>query len=112
MKNSYKSSLSKRPWHSNRLKQLEPISRILKHSYPDQSDSRRFIGECLGPIGPRPSFEDLWSCLTNFWDFDRLSKMKHKTKHKSRDLGPFLGIFGFFSYVMGMGMLSHGFTHA
>ena len=28
------------------------------------------------------------------------------------DLGPFLGIFGFWDYVMGMGMSAHGFTHA
>jgi hypothetical protein len=28
-----------------------------------------------------------------------------------RDLGPFLGIFGFLGYVTGMGMSAHGFTH-
>jgi hypothetical protein len=46
-----------------------------------------------------------------FWDFDRLSKVERKSKRRSRDLGPFLGIFGFWAYVMGMGMSAHGFTH-
>jgi hypothetical protein len=27
------------------------------------------------------------------------------------DLGPFLGIFGIWDYVTGMGMSAHGFTH-
>jgi hypothetical protein len=46
-----------------------------------------------------------------FWDFDRLSKAERKSKWRSRDLGPFLGIFGFWAYVTGMGMSAHGFTH-
>ena len=45
------------------------------------------------------------------WDFDRLSKMECKSKQRSWDLDPFLGIFGFWAYVMGMGMSAHGFTH-
>jgi hypothetical protein len=56
-------------------------------------------------------FEDLWSCLTYFWDFDRLLKVGHKSKQISWDLGPFLGIFGFWAYVTDMGMSAHGFTH-
>jgi hypothetical protein len=36
----------------HRSKQLEPSSRILKQSYPDQSDSGRVTGECWGPVGP------------------------------------------------------------
>jgi hypothetical protein len=36
---------------------------------------------------------------------------EHKTKRRSWDLGPFLGIFGFWAYVTGMGMSAHGFTH-
>jgi hypothetical protein len=39
-----------------------------------------------------------------FWDFDRLSKAERKSKQRSRDLNPFLGIFGFWAYVTGMGM--------
>jgi hypothetical protein len=35
-----------------------------------------------------------------FWDFDSLSKEEHKSKRRSRDLGPFLG---FWEYVMRMG---------
>jgi hypothetical protein len=35
-----------------------------------------------------------------------------KSKRRSWDLNPFLGIFGFWAYVMGMGMSAHGFTHA
>jgi hypothetical protein len=50
--------------------------------------------------------------LTYFWDFGKLSKKEYKTKKISRDLGPFLGIFGFWDYVKGMGMSAHGFTHA
>jgi hypothetical protein len=46
-----------------------------------------------------------------FWDFDRLLKVEHKSKRRSWDLGPFLGIFGFWAYVTGMGMSTHGFTH-
>jgi hypothetical protein len=45
-------------------------------------------------------------------DFDRLSKAERKSKQRSRDLDPFLGIFGFWDYVTGMGMSAHGFTHA
>jgi hypothetical protein len=63
-------------------------------------------------VGPRPSFEDPWSCLTYFWDFDRLSKAERKLKRRSWDLDPSLGIFGFLGYVTGMGMSAHGFTHA
>jgi hypothetical protein len=37
------------------------------------------------------------------WDFDRLSKMERKSKQRSQDLDPFLGIFGFWAYVTGMG---------
>jgi hypothetical protein len=62
-------------------------------------------------VGPWPRFEDPWSCLTYFWDFDRLSKVECKSKRKSRDLGPFLGVFGFWAYVTGMGMSTHGFNH-
>jgi hypothetical protein len=40
-----------------------------------------------------------------------LSKVEHKTKWRSRDLSPHLGIFGIWDYVTGMGMLSHGFTN-
>jgi hypothetical protein len=47
-----------------------------------------------------------------FWDFDRLSKAERKSKRRSWDIEPFLGIFGFWAYVMGMGMSTHGFTHA
>jgi hypothetical protein len=43
---------SRRPWCNNRSKQLEPSSRLLKQSYPDQSDSGRVTGECWGPVGP------------------------------------------------------------
>jgi hypothetical protein len=32
-------------------------------------------------------------------------------EERSQDLNPFLGIFGFWDYVMGMGMSAHGFTH-
>jgi hypothetical protein len=39
-------------------------------------------------------------------------RMERKTKSKrSWDLDPFLGIFGFWDYVTGMGMSAHGFTH-
>jgi hypothetical protein len=48
----------------------------------------------------------------HFWDFENLSKAEHKSKRKSWDLDPFLGIFGFGDNVMGMGMLARGFTHA
>jgi hypothetical protein len=34
----------------------------------------------IGVVGPRPCFEDPWSCLTYFWDFDRLLKAERKTK--------------------------------
>jgi hypothetical protein len=37
--------------------------------------------------------------------------MEHKSKQRSRDLGPFLGFFWFWDYVTGMGMSSHGFAH-
>jgi hypothetical protein len=43
-----------------------------------------------------------------FWDFDRLSKAEHKSKRRSWDLSPFLGIFGFWAYVTGMGMWPMG----
>jgi hypothetical protein len=112
MKILSKSSLSRRSWHKNKSKKLDPSLRPLKQSYLDQSDSGRVTGECWGPVGPRPSLRDYWSCLTYFWDFDRLSKVERKSKQRSRDLSPFLGIFGFWAYVTGMGMLAHGFTHA
>jgi hypothetical protein len=38
-------------------------------------------------------------------------KVERKLKWRLRDLGPFLGLFGFWAYVMGMGMSAHGFTH-
>jgi hypothetical protein len=41
-----------------------------------------------------------------------MSKAERKSKHRSQDLSPFLGIFGFWAYVTSMGMSSHGFTHA
>jgi hypothetical protein len=56
----------------------------------------------------------IWISLVRFdlfWDFDRLSKEKCKLKQRLWNLGPFLGIFGFWAYVMGMGMSAHGFTH-
>jgi hypothetical protein len=31
---------------------LEPSSRLLRQSYPDQSDLGRVTGECWGPVGP------------------------------------------------------------
>jgi uncharacterized membrane protein YidH (DUF202 family) len=59
--------------------------------------------------------------LTKFWislvrfdlflDFDRLSKEERKSKKRLQNLGPFLWIFGFWAYVMGMGISYHGFTH-
>jgi hypothetical protein len=39
----------------------------------------------------------------HFWDFDRLVEAERKAKQRSRDLAPFLGIFGFRVYVTGMG---------
>jgi hypothetical protein len=45
------------------------------------------------------------------WDFDRLLKAENKTKWRSRDLNPFIGIFGFYAYVAGMEMSTHVFTH-
>jgi hypothetical protein len=65
----------------------------------------------LGACWPLTKF---WRSLVRFdlfWDFDRLSKVERKSKRRSRDLGPFLGIFGFWAYVTGMGMSAHGFTH-
>jgi hypothetical protein len=41
-----------------------------------------------------------------------MSKAERKSKWRSRDISPFLGIFWFWAYVMGMGMLAHGFTHS
>jgi hypothetical protein len=52
MMQSSKSSLSRRMWHDNNSKHLEPRSRLSKQNYPDQSDSGRVIGECWGPVGP------------------------------------------------------------
>jgi hypothetical protein len=37
--------------------------------------------------------------------------MERKLKQRSHDLGPFLGIFGFWAYVTEMGMSAHGFTN-
>jgi hypothetical protein len=44
-----------------------------------------------------------------FLDFDKLSKVDCKSKWRSWYLVPFLGIFGFWAYVTGMGMLAHEF---
>jgi hypothetical protein len=41
-----------------------------------------------------------------------MSKVERKTKQRSQDLDPLLGIFWIWDYVMGMGMSAHGFTHA
>jgi hypothetical protein len=38
-----------------------------------------------------------------FWDFDRLSKVEHKSKWRSRDLGPFLGPFWVLDLCNGYG---------
>jgi hypothetical protein len=46
-----------------------------------------------------------------FWDFDGLSKAKHKLRGDHAISTPCLGIFGFWAYVIGTGMSSHGFTH-
>jgi hypothetical protein len=65
----------------------------------------------LGACWPLTKF---WRSLVRFdlfWDFDRLSKVERKSKQRSWDLDPFLGIFGFWAYVTGMGMSAHGFTH-
>jgi hypothetical protein len=40
-----------------------------------------------------------------------MSKVEHKSKRRSQDIESFLGIFGFWAYVMGMGMSANGFTH-
>ena len=34
-----------------------------------------------------------------------------QVKAEITDLDPFLGLFGFWAYVTGMGMQAHGFTH-
>jgi hypothetical protein len=47
-----------------------------------------------------------------FWDFDRLVEDGDQTKRRSRDLTTFCGLFGFRSYVMGMGCRSMGLTHS
>jgi hypothetical protein len=65
-------------------------------------------------VGDLLALDQFWRSLVRFdlfWDFDRLSKVERKSKQKSRNLGPFLGIFGFWYYVMSMGMSAHGFTH-
>jgi len=38
-----------------------------------------------------------------FWDFEKLSKAECKSKWRSQDLGPFLGIFGFLGSCNGYG---------
>jgi hypothetical protein len=65
----------------------------------------------LGAYWPLTKF---WRSLVRFdlfWDFDRLSKTECKSKKRSRNIGPILGIFGFWAYVTGMVMSAHGFTH-
>jgi hypothetical protein len=42
------------------------------------------------------SLDQVWEFLGHvdlFWDFESMSKEEHKTKQRSRDLGPFLGFW-------------------
>ena len=84
---------SRRPWRSSRSKQLEPILRILKQSYPDQSDLGRVIGECWGPVGPRPSFVETVVVFNHFGDFDRLVEDRAPRRSRDRKISPFLWDF-------------------
>jgi hypothetical protein len=65
----------------------------------------------LGAFWPLTKFWEILGQVDLFWDFDSLSKEERKTKHISRDLGPFLGPFLDFGLCNGYGMLAHGFTH-
>jgi hypothetical protein len=65
----------------------------------------------LGDCWPLTMF---WSSLVKFdlfLGFDRLSKVECKSKQRSQNLVPFLGIFWFWAYEMGMGMSAPRFTH-
>jgi hypothetical protein len=58
----------------------------------------------LGACWPLTKFWEFLGHVDLFWDFDNLSKEEHKSKRRSRDLGPLLGPFlGFWEYVTGMG---------
>jgi hypothetical protein len=65
----------------------------------------------LGACWPLAKFWGSLIMFDLFWDFDRLSKVELKSKQRSWDLGPLLGIFGLWAYVTGMEMSAHGFTH-
>jgi hypothetical protein len=47
-----------------------------------------------------------------FWDFDRLVEGGAQVETEIAGSRPFLRIFGFWTYVTGMGMSAHGFTHS
>jgi hypothetical protein len=61
----------------------------------------------LGACWPLTKFLEILGHVDLFWDFDSLSKMKHKMKQISGVSTPFwdLGICN------GNGMSAHGFTH-
>jgi hypothetical protein len=46
--------------------------RSLKTNKEEEELSGRVTGECWGPIGPQPSFEETLVMFDHFWDFDRL----------------------------------------
>jgi hypothetical protein len=53
---------------------------------------------------PLTKFWEFLGHVDLVWDFDNLSKEERKTKRRSQDLGPLLGLFlGFWEYVMGKG---------
>jgi len=58
------------------------------------------VSECW----PLSKFWEFLGHVDLFWDFDNLSKEEQKSKRRSRDLDPLLGLFlGFGEYVMRMG---------
>jgi hypothetical protein len=72
---------------------------------------RVFVGTGIVDCWPLTKFEDPWSCLTYF---GTSTVCQRRSASRSEDRGistPCLGIFGFWAYVMGMGMSAHGFTH-
>jgi hypothetical protein len=53
-----------------------------------------------------------WSCLTIFWDFDRLVKDRVPRQSEDCRISPhFMGFLGFRAYVTGMGFRPMGLTH-
>jgi hypothetical protein len=74
--------LSRRLRRSNKSRHLKLRSRPSKQCCPGLSDSGRVRGECWGPVGPRPSFQETLVRFDHFWTLMGWSKMEHSGEAK------------------------------